>query len=271
MKTHHKPLIVARIAKFASLLAIILGVGLITSCGQSDVRVVEPTGVVDRYVVASGTYQRVMRGEIVQIIPRKLEVHVGDEIIIENQDNITHMIGPFTVRAGETLRHVWASTGTIEGDCTFIPDQKVTIRVLPQTQPRTKKSFWPEIQVENVDGATVDTADFKSDKVLVVTLWSTWCVPCRRELPQLQKFAEANSSVSIVAVNLGDDAPSVRAYANELGLTMPILLDAYGRISSAVGVASVPATILIRDKQVVATHLGEISAKELVEFVSQNS
>ncbi|NDA97533.1 MAG: TlpA family protein disulfide reductase [Actinobacteria bacterium] len=96
-------------------------------------------------------------------------------------------------------------------------------------------------------------------------------MPCRRELPQLQKFAEANSSVSIVAVNLGDDAPSVRAYANDLGLTMPILLDAYGRISSAVGVASVPATILIRDKQVVATHLGEISAKELVQFVSQNS
>ncbi|NDB42385.1 MAG: thiol reductase thioredoxin, partial [Actinobacteria bacterium] len=38
-----------------------------------------------------------------------------------------------------------------------------------------------------------------------------------------------------------------------------------------VGVASVPATILIRDKQVVATHLGEIASEELVEFVSQNS
>lgn len=271
MKKHRKQSVAPRVAKFASLLTIFLGIGLIASCGQPDVRVVEPTGVVDRYFVPAGTYQRVMRGEIVQIIPRQLEVHVGDEIIIENQDNITHMIGPFTVRAGETLRHVWASTGTIEGDCTFIPDQKVTIRVLPTEQAKAKKYFWPEIQVENLDGATVDTADFNGDKVLVVTLWSTWCVPCRRELPQLQNFAEANSSVSVVAVNLGDDAPSVRAYANELGLTIPILLDAYGRISSAVGVASVPATILIRDSGVVATHLGEISANELVEFVNQNT
>ena len=121
----------SREIKFAWLLTIFLSIGLVASCGQSNVRIVEPTGVVDRYVVPAGTYKRVLRGEIVQIIPRELEVHVGDAIIIENQDNITHMIGPFNVRAGETLRHVWASVGTIEGDCTFIPDQKVTIRVLP--------------------------------------------------------------------------------------------------------------------------------------------
>ena len=131
MKKHLDQLVRTRNFSFAWLLTIVIGIGLITSCGQSNVRVVEPTGVIDRYVVVAGTYQRVLRGEIVQIIPRTLEVHVGDEIIIENQDNVTHMIGPFNVRSGETLRHVWASAGTIEGDCTFIPDQKVTIRVLP--------------------------------------------------------------------------------------------------------------------------------------------
>ena len=137
----------------------------------------------------------------------------------------------------------------------------------PQSQARS----WPEIQVENLDGVMINTADFISEKVLVVSLWSTWCVPCRRELPQLQQFADENSAVSIVAVNLGDDAPSVRAYADELGLTMPILIDTYGRISSALDVASVPATILIRDKKVIALHLGEISAEQLVELVDQNT
>ena len=137
----------------------------------------------------------------------------------------------------------------------------------PQSQARS----WPEIQVENLDGVMVNTADLISEKVLVVSLWSTWCVPCRRELPQLQQFADTNSAVSIVAVNLGDDAPSVRAYADELGLTMPILLDAYGRISSALGVASVPATILIRDREIIALHLGEISVEQLVELVDQNT
>ena len=136
---------------------------------------------------------------------------------------------------------------------------------------QSQAKSWPEIQVENIDGATVNTAEFNSDKVLVVSLWSTWCVPCRRELPQLQQFANENMTVSIVAVNLGDDAPSVRGFADELGLTLPILLDSYGRISSALGVASVPATVLIRDKSVIATHLGEISAKQLAELIDQNS
>ncbi len=135
----------------------------------------------------------------------------------------------------------------------------------------SQSNFWPEIQVENADGVLTDTASFASQNILVVSLWSTWCVPCRRELPQLQQYAESNSTVSIVAVNLGDDAPSVRAYANELGLTMPILIDSYGRISSALGVASVPATILVHDTKVVATHLGEITAEQLVELVKQNT
>jgi len=111
--------------------ALLLMLGLVTGCDQPQVRIVEPTGVVANYVIKVGTYQRLLRGEIFDVFPRELEVHVGDEIVIENQDSFNHMIGPFGIRAGETLRHVWASAGTIEGECTFIPDQKVTIRVLP--------------------------------------------------------------------------------------------------------------------------------------------
>lgn len=131
MIRHHKAKRRTGISRFAFAIATVLNIGLITSCSQPSVKIIEPTGVVTSYVVPAGTNLRVLRGEIVQIIPRKLEVHVGDEIIIENQDDVLHMIGPFNVRPGETLRHVWAIVGTIEGDCTFIPGQKVTIHVLP--------------------------------------------------------------------------------------------------------------------------------------------
>lgn len=116
---------------FAGLLILLLGVGLVSSCDQSNIRIVEPTGKVDIYVVPFGTYQRLMRGELIDIIPRKLEVNVGDKIVVENQDNITHMVGPFTVRPGETVTHIWSIATTIEGECTFIPNQKVTIVVRP--------------------------------------------------------------------------------------------------------------------------------------------
>jgi peroxiredoxin len=72
-------------------------------------------------------------------------------------------------------------------------------------------------------------------------------------------------------VNLGDKPAGVREFADELALDIPILIDSQGRISSALQVSTVPATVLIIDSTVVATHLGEISANELNEFVARNS
>jgi thiol-disulfide isomerase/thioredoxin len=136
---------------------------------------------------------------------------------------------------------------------------------------QAQSAYWPEITVVDVDGQKFETTKLMTENVLIVSLWSTWCVPCRRELPQLQMFAKENPEFSVVAVNLGDKPAGVREFADELALDIPILIDSQGRISSALQVSTVPATVLIIDSKVVAIHLGEISANELNEFVAQNS
>lgn len=118
---------------------------------------------------------------------------------------------------------------------------------------------WPSVSVIDSSGAEINTDDLLTGNTLVVSLWSTWCVPCRRELPQLQEFAAEHHDVSVVAVNLGDKLDSVAAYAQEIGLTMPVVIDNEGRISSALGVTSVPSTLMINSHgKVIATHVGEI-------------
>ena len=75
-----------------------------------------------------------------------------------------------------------------------------------------------------------------------------------------------------MALNLGDTPETVTRYAAELGLTLPIAIDDEARISSAIGVSSVPATVVIdADGDVVAKHLGEIDARGLAELVSSGS
>jgi peroxiredoxin len=84
----------------------------------------------------------------------------------------------------------------------------------------------------------------------------------------LQEFAAKHNDVSVVAVNLGDKLDSVAAYAQEIGLTMPVVIDTEGRISSALGVTSVPSTLVIDSSgKVIATHVGEITADELAVLV----
>lgn len=139
-------------------------------------------------------------------------------------------------------------------------------------QPSDTEARWPSVIVVDSSGTELNTSDLLNGNRLVVSLWSTWCVPCRRELPQLQQFAVEHQDVSVVAVNLGDKLDSVAAYADEIGLTMPVVIDSEGRISSALGVTSVPSTIVIDSHgKVIATHVGEITADELAVLVETSS
>lgn len=135
-------------------------------------------------------------------------------------------------------------------------------------QSRDTEARWPSVIVADSSGTEINSGDLLNGNRLVVSLWSTWCVPCRRELPQLQQFAVEHQDVSVVAVNLGDKLDSVAAYADEIGLTMPVIIDSEGRISAALGVTSVPSTIVINSHgKVIATHVGEITADELAVLV----
>jgi plastocyanin len=82
-----------------------------------------------RVVVPAGTGARIDSGEAVELIPRDLALSVGDTMVIENQDARNHTVGPFAVRAGETLDYTFSSSGIFKGACTVHPSGEVTITV----------------------------------------------------------------------------------------------------------------------------------------------
>ena len=131
---------------------------------------------------------------------------------------------------------------------------------------------WPSVTVQNIDGITIDSSTVFRGNTTVISLWSTTCVPCRIELPQLQEFAASHAEVDVIAVNLGDVPDSVQKYAAEIGLTMPVIIDFEGRVSTALGITSVPSTLVLSPAgKVIGTHLGEITAGELALLVETSS
>ena len=103
--------------------------GLVASCSNTESSSVVTTGTVLRVVVPAGTFDAVARGEFVDLLPEIVQVKVGDEFVVVNNDTFTHVIGPFSVRPGETLHHYWSQVTTIEGDCTILLNDRVLIIV----------------------------------------------------------------------------------------------------------------------------------------------
>lgn len=80
-----------------------------------------------RFVVPAGTATRVAQGQVIEILPPDLEVRVGDRLIIKNYDSADFIVGPYTVRHGETLEQVFHQPGAITGECGLTRSNEIRI------------------------------------------------------------------------------------------------------------------------------------------------
>jgi plastocyanin len=83
-----------------------------------------------RVDIPAGTADRVDRGEMVELIPADLQLRKGSTFVVVNEDTRMHEVGPFTVRAGETLRYQFDDYGTFVGTCTVHPSGQVSITIV---------------------------------------------------------------------------------------------------------------------------------------------
>ena len=127
-------------------------------------------------------------------------------------------------------------------------------------RPVITGSVAPTFSATTLDGKTVALADYQN-KVVLVNIWATWCVPCRREMPSMQRLYESvrdsvgGEDFEILAVSidvpLGRRDPSgnlggdLRAFADELDLTFPILHDPSGAVRRIYQATAVPESHLI--------------------------
>jgi hypothetical protein len=82
------------------------------------------------FTIPVGAGEALDRGEPLEILPAELEVKVGEVIVIVNEDDRGHLVGPFFVGGGETLRQKFSSPGTFIGECTVHPSGQITLEVI---------------------------------------------------------------------------------------------------------------------------------------------
>jgi len=119
----------------------------------------------------------------------------------------------------------------------------------------------PPYSARTMGGDTVTLAGFHGRAVLL-DVWATWCMPCRTEMPALQRlyaaFADSGLTVVAVSVDGGGSDGNVREYMRRYGIQFTVARDPEQRVARTFRTVGVPETFLIdRTGKIAVRWIGE--------------
>jgi thiol-disulfide isomerase/thioredoxin len=135
----------------------------------------------------------------------------------------------------------------------------------------------PEVRFQDDQGRDLTLGDFRG-RVVVLNVWATWCVPCRKEMPTLDRLQARLGGKNFLVVALSLDrkgVEAVRGFYQEVGVeNLAIYVDPSGKGSHALAIPGVPTTLLIdREGREVARKMGEAEwdSPEMVSLVERTT
>ena len=137
----------------------------------------------------------------------------------------------------------------------------------------------PDFTAKLNNGETFTLSD-KKGQVILLNFWATWCLPCKAEMPDIQKLYEKSSTegedavivLGVAAPNMGQEGSEeeIAAFMEEKGYTYPVLMDTEGELFASYGIMSFPTTFMIdRDGNVFGYVSGMLSADMMDSIVRQ--
>lgn len=123
------------------------------------------------------------------------------------------------------------------------------------------------VNLKTLDGTKISTESITNNSVIVVALWSTKCPPCKKELNSLNRLHEQwkmETGVPFYAVSIDkiQDAPKVAQLAEKSNWSFSILLDQEKKLRKALGVWTVPLTLVIKNNKIVYRQIGYSNGAE---------
>ncbi len=124
----------------------------------------------------------------------------------------------------------------------------------------------PPLELRALEGGeTISLASYRG-KAVVLNFWASWCVPCKREAPMLERAwqRDRERGLVVLGVNAHDFERDARRFVDRYGLTYPIVHDGPGTSLTRYGLTGFPETWWIdRRGRLVAYSRGELTQEEL--------
>jgi len=131
----------------------------------------------------------------------------------------------------------------------------------------------PALKLPDLSGTTHDLAGYRGHPV-VLNFWASWCLPCREEMPALDRAQQRHGASGATVIGIAMDQPApVRAFLASHPVSYPIVLGQLSHPSSAYRFGDVgdvlPYSVLIgADGRVLAQHAGPLDDARLQQWLA---
>jgi cytochrome c biogenesis protein CcmG, thiol:disulfide interchange protein DsbE len=106
----------------------------------------------------------------------------------------------------------------------------------------------PDFTLKTTDQRSVTLSDLRGQAVLI-NIWTTWCPPCRAEMPAIEKIYQEYKDQGLIVLGLNsthqDDPANIGPFIKEYSLSFPILIDDTGSATTAYQVKSLPTSVFV--------------------------
>jgi thiol-disulfide isomerase/thioredoxin len=120
----------------------------------------------------------------------------------------------------------------------------------------------PSIELKTLSGQFINTNQIaQENQLMIISLWATWCVPCKNELDAVAEVYEdwvSETDVKYFAISIDDSRTSkrIKPMVDGKGWEFEILLDENSELKRAFGVSTVPYTVIVKNGLMVYIHTG---------------
>ena len=125
----------------------------------------------------------------------------------------------------------------------------------------------PDFELSTLTGETVRLSQFQGQPVLL-SIGASWCPDCRVETPLLEEVHKSHPELVILLVDSQESNEVVQQFADDFGITYPILLDTDGQISQLYQVFAIPTELFIdKDGIIRAKIIEKVTPELLAEYL----
>jgi cytochrome c biogenesis protein CcmG/thiol:disulfide interchange protein DsbE len=124
----------------------------------------------------------------------------------------------------------------------------------------------PDFELLDFEGRAVRLSDFRGKPVLL-NFWATWCPPCRKEMPDLERFHEQyGDKIAVLGINWNDPPAEALEFLKSYEVTYPNAVDRDGKVFVGYQLVALPTSFWIDEAGVIRGYwLGPMSTDTMVQ------